>query len=238
MQTTKKQPYKHLSQFERDRIQSLLDQQVNTAEIARIIQRDKATIGREIKRNQRQRGQIPVTNYQRYEATTADHKAYVRRKYAKYQGKKINEHQELRAYIIKGLKQHWNPDEISGAMKQERQSFYASKTAIYEWLDSAWGQRYCRYLDSQRYRPAKRRPKAKRVMIPDRVSIDRRPAGATNRSRYGHFEGDTLVSGKRTKSPAALAVVAERKARYLAVRQLTNLRPDNSTGRSQASKLV
>jgi transposase, IS30 family len=217
--------YKHLNQAERDRIQSLLDQEVDEAEIARIIGRHKATIGREIKRNKRVRGDIPVDNEQLYEATSADHKAYTRRLYAKYEGKKIQENNELRAYIIRKLKKHWNPDEIAGAMKQEKQPFYASKTTIYEWLYSEWGQGYCEYLDSRQYKPRKHRPRAERHMIPDRVSITQRPQAAADRAEYGHHEGDTVVSGKRTGSTAALVVDVERKARFISARKLANLRP-------------
>lgn len=217
--------YTHLSQTERDRIQSLLDQEVDEAEIGRIIGRHKATIGREITRNKRVRGDIPVANIQQYQATSADHKAYVRRLYAKYQGKKIQEHDELRAYIIRKLEKHWNPDEIAGAMKQDKLPFYASKTTIYEWLYSEWGQPYCQYLDSRQHKPKKRRPKAERHMIPDRVGIEQRSQAATDRTEYGHHEGDTVVSGKRTGSTAALVVDVERKARFISARKLANLKP-------------
>lgn len=217
--------YTHLTQKERDRIQSLLDSKVCEAEIGRIIGRDKATIGREVKRNKRKRGEIPVTNQEQYQATAADHKAYVRRKYAKYEGKSIQENNELREYVIRGLKKHWNPDEISGSMRQTKQPFYASKTTIYNWLYSEWGQRYCKYLYSKRSRPKPRKPKTKRVMIPDRVSIDERPAEATNRAVYGHHEGDTMVSGKKTGSKAAFAVDVERKARFISARTIPNMQP-------------
>jgi IS30 family transposase len=217
--------YTHLTQTERDRIQSLLDQEVDKAEIGRIIGRHKTTVGREITRNKRVRGDIPVANIQHYQATTADHKAHTRRLYAKYQGKKIQENNELREYVIRGLKKHWNPDEISGAMKEEKLLFYASKTTIYEWLYSEWGQPYCEYLDSRQYKPKKRRLKTERHMIPDRVSIEQRPQAATERTEYGHHEGDTVVSGKRTGSTAALAVDVERKARFISARKLANLKP-------------
>src|SRR6266568_1443832 len=217
--------YKHLTQADRDRIQALLDQDVDEAEIGRIIGRHKSTVGREISRNKRKRGDTPVANNQAYEATLAGDKAYARRLYSGYQGKKIQEHDELRACVIQGLKKHWNPDEISGAMKKEKLPFYASKTTIYEWLYSEWGQSYCQYLDSHRYRPKKRKPKAQRHMIPDRVSITERPQAATDRTEYGHHEGDTIVSGKRTGSTAALAVDVERKARFISARVLANLKP-------------
>jgi transposase, IS30 family len=237
---TCKKSYGHLTQKERDRIQNMLDEEVSPAQIGRIIGRDKSTVCREIKRNKRQRGDIPVTNKHLYQATSADHKSYVRRKYAQYQGKHIEDTTDLRRYIIKGLKQHWNPDEISGAMRKTDQPFYASKTAIYAWLYSARGQRYCQYLYSERCHPKPRTPKTERVMIPDRVSIDERPSEATDRSVHGHHEGDTMVSGKKTGSKAGIAVDVERKARYASARTIPNLKPPtfNKAMRSIQSRLT
>ena len=173
----------------------------------------------------RKRGDTPVANNQAYEATLAGNKAYVRRLYADYQGKKIQEDPELREYVIRGLKKHWNPDEIAGAMKETGQPFYASKNTIYEWLYSEWGQAYCVHLASKQYKPKRHHPKTERHMIPDRVSITERPAAATDRAEYGHYEGDAIVSAKRTRSTASLAVTVERKARFIAARKVPNLRP-------------
>jgi IS30 family transposase len=225
--TSCRKKYSQLSQRDRDRIEALLDQSVDEAEIGRIIGRHSSTIGREIARNKRSRGDIPVANAQQYQASAADHKAYVRRQYATYQGKKIQEDDALRRYIIRGLEKHQNPDEISGAMKRERQPFYASKNTIYEWLYSEWGQPYCEHLYSSRYHPKPRKTKTEKHMIPDRVSITERPSGAADRSEYGHWEGDTVVSGKKTGSTTALVVVVERKSRFLAVRKVPNLSPAN-----------
>ena len=62
-------------------------------------------------------------------------------------------------------------------------------------------------------------------MIPHRIGIESRPLGATNRTRFGHYEGDTIVSAKKTASKAALSVVYERKAKYIDVRKINNLKP-------------
>lgn len=221
-----KKSYKHLSQSDRDRIQSLLDQGVDEAEIGRIIGRNKSTVGREIKRNSCGKDERTAKDkHGKYEATNAGHKAYVNRLYAKYQGKKIQDNPELQSYLIAGLKKHWSPDEISGVMKRESQPFYASKTAIYEWLYSAWGQAYCPYLPSKQHAPKKHIASTNRVMIPDRVSIWERPLAATNRTEYGHHEGDTMVSGKKTRSLAAIAVDVDRKSRFISARTLMNLKP-------------
>jgi IS30 family transposase len=224
----KTRSYRHLDQQDRDRLQALRDKGVKQQEIADILRVDPGTISREISRNRRKyrkRRRIKNRNA-RYEAGVANHKAYVRRKYAKYQGKQINENKSMKTYIVAKLKQHWNPDEISGRMKRDHEPFYASKTAIYAWLRTSMGERYCRYLYSQRHYPKRRKGKSsKKQMIPHRIGIEARPRGATNRTRYGHFEGDTMVSGKKTGSTAALAVLYERKAKYLDARKLSSLAP-------------
>ena len=228
MPKNNKRSYRHLTQADRDRLQALRDERVKQKEIAKILKVDPATISREIKRNRRKyRKKKNIKNKNaRYEADVADHKAYVRRKYAKYQGKNINEDQPLKTYIVARLKKHWNPDEIAGRMKKDQEPFYASKTAIYEWLRTVYGQRWCPYLYSRRYYQRKRRPKtAKRHMIPHRIGIEQRPLGATHRSRYGHYEGDTMVSAKKTASTSALSVLYERKSKYIDARKIDNLRP-------------
>jgi len=226
-----KRSYRHLTQADRDRLQALRDEGVKQKGVAKILKVDPATISREIKRNRRKyREKKYIKNKNaRYEASVAEHKAYVRRKYAKYQGKKINENKDLRKYIVKQLKNHWNPDEIAGRMKQDKEPFYASKTAIYEWLRTVHGQRWCPYLYSRRYYKRKRGPKTvKRHMIPHRIGIEKRPLGATNRSRYGHYEGDTMVSAKTTASTAALSVLYERKAKYIDARKIDNIKPSSN----------
>ena len=224
MRKTKK--YKHLDQAKRDRIQAMLENGLKQKDIAKVLGVNPGTVSREIARNRRKIRKKGGTLNGRYEAGVAEHKALVRREASKYQGKKIEEDNDLRKYIIKKLKRYLNPDEISGRMAEDKEPFYASKTAIYEWLHSRYGQKYCCYLYSKQYSHKKHKDKkAKRALIPNRISIVKRPAGATNRSRYGHYEGDTIVSGKWTGSKAALSVAYERKAKHVSIRKIKNLRP-------------
>jgi len=82
-------------------------------------------------------------------------------------------------------------------MKLENQPFYASKDLIYHWLYSVWGQTYTKYLYQKRDRKKKRKPKkTEKVIIPNRVGIEFRSKEANEKLNYGHFEGDTIVSGK------------------------------------------
>lgn len=218
--------YRHLTQADRDRLQALRDAGTTQKEIAAILGVDPGTISREIARNRRKyRKKRHIKNKNaRYEAGVAHHKQYVRRKDAKYQGKKINDDPALRRYIVYRIKRYWNPDEISGRMRKDGQPFYASKTAIYEWLRTVYGQRYVPYLYSGRYYPKKRKPPKKpKTMIPDRISIHERPASFAE--EYGHFEADTFVSGRHTGSTAAVAVAIETKADYLLMEKIPGMSP-------------
>ncbi|TSC56974.1 MAG: putative Integrase catalytic region [Parcubacteria group bacterium Gr01-1014_18] len=222
----KNKKYKHLNQGERDRIEAMIGSGHTQKEIAKILERDEGTISRERLRNKRKTRNKTNKKAGKYEATVAQQKAYVRRRKSKYQGKKINQNNELEKYIIEGLKQHWNPDEISGRMKNENKPFYASKTSIYEWLYSSWGQKYCKYLYSERFKKKKRRKcKLKKTLIPNRIGIELRPEAINKRLEYGHFEGDTVVSGKKTKSKISLAVLHERKSKYTKLQRIASLKP-------------
>lgn len=205
-----------LSRSERFEIGILLERGYGRREIARVLGRSPSSISEEIKRN---------TVNGVYNPLKADHKAYVRSRYRRLQWRKINHDHDLQTYIIAGLKNHWNPDEIAGSMKEQNLPFYTSKTAIYEWLRTARGDRYCEHLYSQRHYRKKHRLKTKRILILNRVGIEKRPLGATNRTRYGHWEGDTMVSGRRTGSTSSISVMCERKTKYLTAMKILNLKP-------------
>ena len=209
-----------INDAERSEIDILHSRGYSARSIASVLGRSPNSIASELKRNSYKDGE--------YVAARAKQKAYVRRKYAKYQGKKIQEDDELRSFIVLKLSEHWNPDEISGYLKANPGiDMYISKTAIYEWLRSAWGQQYCSLLYCKRYncKPRKKN-KTDRVMIPDRISVDKRPLAACGRLEVGHHEYDSIVSSKRSDNTFALAVLAERSSRLARARLVPNLRPE------------
>lgn len=207
-----------LSRAERLEIKILLDRKYSLRAIARALKRSPNTVSYEVRTNR--------TNGV-YDPMKADRKAKTRKKDARFQWRKIDHDPELQTYIVGKLMLGWNPDEISGRMKEDDEPFFASKTAIYEWLYSARGQVYCAYLYSKRYTRRRRKTKkAGRDMIPDRTGIDKRFLGADNRSRYGHFEGDTVVS-KRGGS-GGMSVLIERKSRFLSARKLRSMSPSEN----------
>ena len=133
----KREGWHQLRQGDRDRMEALLDAGETQKEVAKVLKVDPGTISRERKRK-RKNG--------RYDAAKAQAKARVERGHSKYQGMKVNCNAELKAHIIAELQKKRSPDEIAGRMKLEHMPFYASKNAIYKWLYSVYGQRYCPLL--------------------------------------------------------------------------------------------
>jgi len=221
--------YNQLDQFMRDRIAALKKGGYTNRAIGDVLNIHHSTVGREIRRNRYgDDNRTSASKQGAYDSKNAQHKAYVRRKYAKYQGKKISENYRLESFIITNLKLHWNPDEMSGYMKKHKYKlgFYASKTAIYDWLDSVYGERYKCYLYSQRKgKKPKRRPNAKSSHIPNRIPVTERPVAASNRKEIGHYEFDAVVSSKASGSKAALAVLQERSTRLIHARRVNSLVP-------------
>jgi IS30 family transposase len=189
-----------------------MDKGYSMRAIAKAMNRSPNTISYEIKVNGGLLG---------YNPNNANQYARTRKKDTKWEWSKIEKNNDLRNYIIRGLEAKWNPDEISGRMRQEKQTFYASKTAIYDWLRSVYGLRYCKLLYSGRYNKKKQTKKTERVMIQGRIGIEYRGLGANNRTRYGHFENDTIVSRKGCSG--GLSVALERKSRLLAVTKVSSM---------------
>lgn len=216
----KRQGWHQLTRENRDRMEALLDAGETQKEIARILKVDPSTISRERKR-ERKDG--------RYDADTAEAKARKERAHSKYQGMKVEDDAALKAYLIAELEKKRSPDEIAGRMKRDKIPFYASKNAIYHWLYSVYGQRYCPLLCARRYRRRKQKRLARRTMIPNRKGLDYRPLGATNKTRYGHYEGDTIVAPKKAGNTDAIAIVAERKTKFLMAAKIPSLAPRDMT---------
>ena len=73
--------FRHLNLFDRDRIESLWKKGFSKVDIAGVLDVHKSTVSREIRKRVREDG--------KYSATTAEHKAGIKRSDSKYQGMKI-----------------------------------------------------------------------------------------------------------------------------------------------------
>jgi transposase, IS30 family len=203
-----------VTKAERLEMKILLERGYSQRAIARTMKRGKSTISYELSENS--------TNG-KYDPLKAHAKARKRKQLRRKGWKKIEQEPELKRHIIAQLKEHWNPDEIAGEMKEIKRPFYVSKTAIYEWLRTARGIPYCKYLYSKRHWRKKRKPKAKKQAIPNRIDISKRSKGATNKTRYKHFERDTIVGKKGT--PGGLAVGYEMKGKLVLAKKVKTMKP-------------
>ena len=221
--------YNQLNQGLRDRLAVLKNAGHTNRAIGEVLGIHHTTVGRELLRNKHgSDGRTPIDKQGSYSPTAAEHKAYVRRKYAKYQGKKIREDHRLQSFIITNAKRHWNPDEMAGYMKRhyEHLGFYASKTTIYKWFESVHGERYRKYLYTKRVgKPRRKKTNNTASHIPDRIPITQRPASAMNRAETGHCEYDSVVSSTTSGSTAALAVLQERTTRLVNALRVDSLAP-------------
>jgi IS30 family transposase len=205
----------HLDFRARDRIEALWRAGHEQKEIAEVLGIHKSTISREIRFRKKENGE--------YKASVAEHKAGIKRSDSKYQGMKIEQHQWLRKYIVSELKKYQSPECIAGRMKEEKWSVRVSGDAIYRWLRSPFGQRYCRYLCTKRYRKKPHSEAPKRYIIPNMTSIHNIPADPGFVT-----EGDTFLSPKKVSKHAAVLVVW-RETKLLKGELVKSLRPIHTT---------
>lgn len=222
--------YKHYTKAERLELSILLKKGYSKREIGVALGRSHSSIVREVQKNS--------TNGI-YDPKKAQLKYKAKRRFSKHQGMKINGCTALENYVKAGLKSGQTPEQIAGRLKEvDKHLPYVSRQGIYKWLYSAYGQAYCQYLPSKQYRKKRRGgKKTKREMLPNRVSIHERPRAANERLEFGHFEADTVVSGKKYGS-VSLNVVVERKSRFVKLKKLSNLKPATTNRAIQRSMKV
>lgn len=176
--------------------------------------RSVSTISDEIKRNS-------VNDL--YDPDKANTKSQVRRKAAKFQGKKIVANTDLQQFIEKALMQRQSPGAISGRLRAglEPGLPYASRDTIETYIRSVHGRRIEHQLKVLKA-GQKRKGRKKRPGTPPpgdtKVYIDDRPSVIANRERVGDLEVDFIVSGKAGSGCALTA--ADRKVRVGFIRRI------------------
>lgn len=201
--------YKHIQKTERMEIGILLRKGYSLTDIATELGRHRSSLYRELKRN---------TVAGSYVSGKAQHKAYVRRKYSKYQAMRIIGDVKLRDYIDTHLRLHWSPEQIAGRLAHEAGLKPVSSPTIYKYIRSAYG-RQLEYELQLAKKKRSRKSQRNVTALEDRVFIDERPEAANVRAHYDHWEGDFIVGGKQYPK-ASLLVLHERVSRYTYVRKI------------------
>ena len=213
--------YNHLSLEERDKITVMKSEGEAISEIARVMGRNKGTISRELQRN-------ASTEYKLYLSHRAQGRAEQRKREACERPRLKNS--QILGYVQNKLKEGWSPEQIAGRITKEHECLSISHEAIYQYIyDSKTSDR--KELISCLRRAHRKRKvkgigrKTKKTKIPNRTSIEARPASIETRKQFGHWEGDSLVSRKSTVS---LNSLVERKSRLLILTKLKRKTADET----------
>jgi IS30 family transposase len=171
--------------------------------IARTLKRSVSTISDELKRNK-------VSEV--YDPKKAHAKSQVRRKAAKFQGKKIVANKALQTFVEAELLNQQSPSAIAGRLATGVEGLpYASRDTIEEYIRSVYGRRLEYELKVLKRKRKWRTKRSAVERLEGRTSIDERPSVITNRERVGDVEADFIVSGKN--GSGYLLTIVDRKIR-------------------------
>ena len=151
-----------------------------------MLKRAPSTISDELKRNK-----VCYT----YDPIKAQQKSYIRRRNAKYQGKRIAQNIDLRLFVERSLMDDHSPQAIAGRIRRKEKGVLSiSKESIYRYIKSPYGRNI--EIHRQKKQRRKRSHRAKLQKLDGRVFIDKRPQHINERMRGGHAEADFVVSGQ------------------------------------------
>ena len=205
--------YQHLSINERACIFEFREMGLGIRQIAASLERSPSTISRELKRNIRKAGY-------RYHPVTAQ-KNYEKRRKSCHRPLMLNE--ALKDYIEKKIRLTWSPEQISN---YECALDLPSFSTIYNWINK-------KYIICGDKTLLRRKGKFKtttetRGKFNIGKTIKKRPKDVYSRKTFGHWEADTVVSG-RDNGKSVIVTLVERKSRILHTALLPDRKCENVT---------
>ena len=188
-------------------------------EIAKLLGRNVSSVSRELRRNCTFYRDVP-----RYYPYTAQKKSNLRNSY-RHRG--IFWSKQVLTYIEEKLSLTWSPEQIS---KTPCEFKMPSFKTIYRWL-------YEGYICKGNVNVLRKKGKTRKRLgnggrFTTGKSIRKRDKRIYKRKEFGHWEVDTVVSG-RGKTKACFATIAERKTRYYIA-----IKIPNRTGEEMAKALI
>jgi len=213
--------YKQITKEQRIRIDTLLKTSQSKTEIAQMLGLHRSAVYRELKRNAQKRGG--------YNAITA-HELSAERKERFGQKRKLT--LRVKKTIEEKLKEEWSPEQITGYCRKNRMEMVSHET-IYQFIYEDKRQGGCLHQKLRiAYKPYRKRygTNDRRGKIPDRISIEQRPAVVNDRQRIGDWEADTIV-GKRHQG--AVLTLVERKTYFTLLGKL-----ERATAANTRNKLI
>lgn len=209
----KREKGKHLTLAERAKIEVYLKEKKTKAYIAEKIGVSERTIYREIKR-----GMVTLKDYEWKDKTEYCYDV-AQRKYEEGQSRKQgylkigNNHALVNFIETKVLEERMSPYVALEQAKAEGYEVNICLRTLYNYINGnlflKLGRSGLIYKKSEKSR--KKKPKEKRVLKKGGESIEKRVEEINERQTLGHYEMDTVVSGKGGK--ACLLVLTERVSR-------------------------
>lgn len=197
--------YKHISIEERACIKKMKSEGSSIRAISKYLDRHPSSISRELKRNKGKNGV--------YHPVTAQ-RLYNKRK--DNCGRNISISFDVQTYINDRIENNWSPEQIYFRTKLSNSELKVpSFSTIYRWIHLgliASGE-----MKKLRRKGKFRRPQETRGRFNIGKSINKRPKTVYKRKEVGHWEADTVESGRFgsvRKSTYCLVTLVERKSRY------------------------
>ena len=218
--------YIHLTIEERACISKFKEMNMSLREMAKILNRNVSTISRELKRNSYKTS----VNYSvtRYSPTVANNK-YIERT--------TNRHRPIKAtytsieYIKNKRDWHWSPDQIINRNDENKPDNFPSISTIYRWIHLGYIPKTS--IKHLRRKGKFKRPAETRGRFNLGKTIKKRPKEVYRRNTFGHWEADTVVSGKQNnytlKSKYCFVTLAERLTRRYIVKWIPDRKEETVT---------
>ena len=195
--------YKHLSQAERYQIHALMKAGHDQSQIAKVLDRNKSTISRELSRNTGSRGYRPkqaceMSTYRSQNSRNASTVA----SWVKDEANAL-------------LRVQWSPEQIASKLPISHETVYQQVYADKAQGGALWKNLRCQKQKRERYAGGRDR----RGQIPNRRPLSERPLQIEARKQVGHWECDTVIGANHK---GAVVTMVERKSGYGVIAKVTN----------------
>ena len=187
--------YKHLSQAERYQIHALMKAGHDQSQIAKLLDRHKSTISRELSRNTGSRGYRPKQACE----MSADR--------AQHSRNAPTVEPWVREAACALLCIQWSPEQIASQLPISHETVYQHVYADKAQGGTLWKHLRCQKQKRKRYASGRDR----RGQVPNRRPLSERPLHIEARRQVGHWECDTVIGASHK---GAVVTMVERKSGY------------------------
>jgi len=183
--------YTHLTIIERAKIEILREEGLSIREIARKLKREPSTISRELKRHTDYKAEQAQARYRTNKTNC---------------GAKLKLTPTLKEAVQEKLGETWSPEQVVSRLYKGKLSF----KSIYRWIYNGLLEVPLTVL---RQKGKRQKPQETRGRFNIGTPIAKRPKEVRKRETFGHWELDTVVSG-RGQAKGCVATFIERKTRW------------------------